>query len=450
MEAVFALKQTGTTIKGFFEGELKNQNFSGKKDEFFLKDNILHTGLGKKEEFSDESARIAAANAAKYLRTHNYKEFSIIPFQDKIVPVTEGIMLGLYQFLDYKTQNLEDIKKVEKVFVVGKEVQKNSFEKTKKMCEIVNTTRNIQNMPANAATPEFMENFAKELAKKYKLKISVWDKKELEKKGFNGVLCVGQGSTKEPRLVVLEYNPKGKKKICLVGKGVTFDSGGLNIKPGDSMLGMKFDMSGAAAVFGSMQAIAELKLDVHAFGITPFVENMPDGNSYRPGDVIKMASGKTAEIINTDAEGRMILADALYYATTLKPDFIVDFATLTGACMVALGYYYAGIMGNDEDLIKKIIEAGQSTGEKVWQLPLTDEYREDIKSDIADVKHLGERWGGAITAAMFLKEFVGDTKWAHLDIAGTANVDKEKPYKPVGGTGFGVRLIAELLEKMKK
>lgn len=449
MEIMFSNKPEAITIKGVFEGVKKTEQFSGKKDEFLLENNTLFAGLGKKELFNNEQARICAANACKYLRNNNYKNFCIVCFEDKVKQVTEGVMLGLYHFIDYKTKNLDEIKKVEKVIIVGSEQKKNEFEKARTICTIVNQIRDFQNLPANIANPEYMAEQAKQIAKKHNLKITVWDKKELEKKGYNGILCVGKGSSNNPLLVMLEYNPKGRKKICLVGKGVTFDSGGLDIKPADYMADMKFDMSGAAAVFGCISALAELKIDAHIIGITPFVENMPDGNAYRPGDIITMGNKQTVEIVNTDAEGRMILADALHHATTLKPDYIVDFATLTGACIVALGPYYAGIMGTDPELISQLIEAGKSSGEKLWELPLTEEYLEDLKSEVADIKHCGNRYGGAITAARFLKEFLGDKKWAHIDIAGTANVDKEKPYKPFGGTGFGVRLVVEWLSEAK-
>lgn len=455
MKLFFSQQPLGVTIKGIFEEdtpselskERADQQFRGKEKEFLFKNNTLYTGLGKKEEFDDEKARKAASNAAQHLRTHNWKQFSLIPFQDRIRACTEGVMLGLYQFLEYKTEKLDDIKKVDAVTIVGKKEQKKAFDHAKTVCDAVNLVRDIQNTPSNVATPAYLADKAKTLAKQHHMKITIWDEKELTKRGMNGVMAVAKGSRNTPRFIILEHQPKkAKKKICLVGKGVTFDSGGISLKPGESMDEMKFDMSGAATVMGSVAVLAQLNSPHHVIGIMPCVENMPDGNAYKPGDIIKMMNGKTAEVLNTDAEGRMILADALHYATTLKPDYLIDFATLTGACVVALGNYYAGIMGTNQALIDQLIHAGSTSGDKVWPLPLTPEYREDLDSEIADVKHLGSRAGGTITAAMFLKEFVGKSRWAHIDIAGTAWVTKAKPYKPFGGTGFGVRLMVDWTE----
>jgi leucyl aminopeptidase len=452
MKINFSSTAKGITIKGVFENEkvaeLSVEPFKGKDGDFILKSNVLYAGLGKKEEFNDEKARRIASSAGLFLRDRNYTAFSIVPFSGKIEATTEGMMLGLYQFLEFKTQKLDEIKKVEEITIVGNASDQEKFERTKKIAEFVYMVRDLQNNPGNVATPAYLAEKAKDLAKKYKLTCTVFDKHEMEKKNMRGILSVSKGSTQDPRLIVLEYVPKKVlKKICLVGKGVCFDSGGISLKPGDKMEEMKFDMSGAAAVMGCISAIAEFQLPYHVIAIAPCVENLPDGNSYKPGDIVKFMNGKTAEIVNTDAEGRVILGDALHYAALAKPDYIIDFATLTGACVVALGHYHAGIMGTDKDLIDNLFDAGQRTGEKLWELPLTDEYFDPIKSVIADFKNVGDGSAGTLTAAMFLKEFVGDYKWAHIDIAGTAWVTKDFPYRPVGGTGFGVRLIVDWLSQ---
>jgi leucyl aminopeptidase len=289
------------------------------------------------------------------------------------------------------------------------------------------------------------------LAKKQNLKVSVLGEKELKQKNFNALLAVAQGSQSKPGLVVLEHNPKGTKKtVALVGKGVTFDSGGINLKSSGGLEDMKMDMSGAAAVAATLITASKLKLKTKIIGVIPIVENMPSGSAARPGDVVKSYDGKSVEIGNTDAEGRLILIDAISYAIKkYKPDTLIDMATLTGACVVALGEKIAGVFSSDDDLASSIVKSGEKTHERCWHMPLPDDYKELIKSDIADIKNIGSsRWGGAITAALFLSEFVKDTPWAHIDIAGPAFTKKATDYCGSGGTGFGVRLLCELLEGM--
>jgi len=266
--------------------------------------------------------------------------------------------------------------------------------------------------------------------------------------GMGGLLGVGQGSAQPSKMVILEHNAgKGLDTVCLVGKGVTFDTGGISLKPGLNMHEMKFDKSGACAVIGAMRGAALLNVPVHVVGIACLVENMPSSKAYRPGDVLTCSNGKTIEVQNTDAEGRLILADGLVKATTYEPKAIVDLATLTGACVIALGNQFAAVLDNDEELASKLTEAGDRAGERLWRLPLADEYREQIKSDVADMKNIGGRAAGTITAACLLKEFVGDCKWAHLDIAGMASSEKDAGYFRKGGTGFGTRLLMEYLSK---
>jgi leucyl aminopeptidase len=290
-----------------------------------------------------------------------------------------------------------------------------------------------------------------ETAYKHGFKATVFDQRKIESLKMGGILSVSKGSSHPPRFIILEHNP-GKVKsgtVVLVGKGVTFDSGGISIKPAANMGEMKMDMSGAAAVIGTFQALANLQLPVHVVGLIPAVENMPSGTAMKPGDIVRHYGGKTSEVDNTDAEGRLILADALGYASHYKPDVVIDLATLTGACVVALGHLATGMMGNDQGEMDALKAAGETTYERVWQLPLFDEYEKMIKSDVADVKNTGGRWGGAITAGWFLKKFIGDYKWVHLDIAGTAILEENMDYAPKGGSGVGVRLLVEFLKNRK-
>ncbi|MCY3762918.1 MAG: leucyl aminopeptidase, partial [Gemmatimonadetes bacterium] len=310
--------------------------------------------------------------------------------------------------------------------------------------------RDLANHPGNTATPTYLASAARRIARSRSLRCQVIDETGMRRLGMGALLGVTRGSSEPARFIVLEHNAgKGGKPLVFVGKGVTFDSGGISLKPGDRMADMKFDMSGAAAVIGAMQAVSDLDFPHHIVGLVPATENLPGGRAVKPGDVLKTITGKTIEIDNTDAEGRLILADALGYARRLKPAAIVDLATLTGACVVALGSHAAGMLGNDEELKERILKAGNETGERVWPLPLWPEYRDQIKSAVADMKNTGGRAGGAITAAALLEEFV-DSPWVHLDIAGTAWTNRARPYIPKGGVGFGVRLLTRLARDWKR
>jgi leucyl aminopeptidase len=311
--------------------------------------------------------------------------------------------------------------------------------------------RTIANRPGNVINPSALAKEARDLARGLKtLRCTIFDEKKLRANKMGGILAVGSGSKNEPRLIALKYTPakkakKGLPTIALVGKAVTFDSGGISIKPAQDMDQMKLDKTGGIAVLATMKALAELGLPVNVLGLIPSAENLPSGSSYRPGDIVTTYSGKTVEILNTDAEGRMILCDAIAYAAKQKYDVIVDIATLTGACMVALGAYKAGLMSNDDDLVERLEQAAEGSGENVWHMPSGDEYADDMKSKIADLKNSGGRWGGACTAAAFLRQFAGDAKWAHLDIAGLDIFQKATEYTTQGGTGFGVRLLTTYL-----
>ena len=313
----------------------------------------------------------------------------------------------------------------------------------------VRTVKDLGNAPSNLMTPTRIAERAQEVAKSAGIKCTVYERKDIEKMKMGGLLAVNRGSAEEPRFIVLEYAPrKAKTHVALVGKGITFDSGGISIKPAENMEEMKFDMCGAAAVIGTMQAAAMLELPVKITGCIPSTDNLPSGSAYKPGDIITMMSGKTVEIVNTDAEGRMILGDALHYASNLHPDHLIDYATLTGAIVVSLAGEAAGLFSNDDELARKLIACGDRVGERLWRMPEWDEYKELIRSDWADMKNSGGRWGGSCTAALFLKEFVNCPSWAHLDIAGTAYAPHENAREARGATGAGVRVTVEFLRSL--
>lgn len=374
--------------------------------------------------------------------------------------LAEGLQLSAYRFHMYhgtmrkKEKPPHEIKAVtvcemeSKNFRLGQE----GMERGCMLAEATNFARDLVNTPSEHMGPLELAMEAKKLVGKG-VTVKTLDREEMQKLGMTAALAVARGSLNPPLGVHLAYKPKGaKKKIAIVGKAVTFDSGGLNIKPGDSMTTMKIDMAGAATVLGLFRALPRLGLSVEVHGIFLAVENMPSGNAYRPGDVVKAMDGTTIEILNTDAEGRVTLADALCYAKSLEPDAVIDLATLTGACVVALGEDIAAVLTNNGKLSEKIIQASRETGEPVWELPLYEPYNEHIKSKIADIKNVGARGqAGTISAALFLKPFVGDTPWAHLDIAGPAYTEKEsRPDQPYGASGFGVRLLARLLQSLIK
>jgi len=420
---------------------------------------ILLAGLGKKENLTNDTIRLVSGKIAQKARELKLKEFSVVTppsfVTDQVSSVSqiiEGSKIALYKFDKFKTKKVNSSPDL--TIIVSKS---NKISHAIKTAEIIADgvifTKSIANLPPNECTPTTLANFAKIISKKNKMKCSIISESELKKKGFGGISAVGQGSKNESKLIILEYNhgPKNEKPIVIVGKAVTFDTGGISLKPGDKMDEMKFDKCGGCTVIGIMKAVSELKLRINVVGIVPSVENMPSGESFRPGDIIKLYNGKTAEILNTDAEGRLILADALSYGEKhYSPKVIINFATLTGACIVALGNNVAGIVSNNEKLTKKINESSKRTTEEVWELPLTQDFMDMIKSDVADMKNVGiGRAAGTITAAAFLRNAIEDTPWTHIDIAGVAwtqAATKEKSYNPKGATGFGVRLILDYLQ----
>jgi leucyl aminopeptidase len=373
--------------------------------------------------------------------------------------LAEGAVLGGYKFDKYLTGDRKKPDPVEELKVVFTadnvdaarlEGVRRGVQRAEQVAAGVSLARDLINEPAGEMTPRRMAEVAQKLAKEHGLEIKVLGPKECEKLGMGMYLAVAQGSDEEPRFIHLSYKPKGKtqpkKKIALVGKGVTFDSGGLSLKPSNAMEDMKIDMSGAAAVLSAIGVLADMAVPYEVHAIAACTENMIGGRAYKLGDVLKSMAGKTVEINNTDAEGRLTLGDALAYVNTeIQPDEIFDFATLTGACMVALGPNIAGVMGNDLSLVERWLSAAKLAGEEMWHLPLPEKLRDQLKSEIADMRNTGERFGGALTAGLFLKEFAGDTPWVHVDIAGPASADKPDGHVGKGGTGFGVSTIVEYL-----
>lgn len=451
----FAVNQSLKDIEGKL-GKLSIIPSIGKK-QF---ERILIAGIGKKEDITKDSFRQISGKIAQKARELKLKEFSIIVPPSFVMnqisssaQIVEGAKMALYKFEKFKAEKEEN--SPDMTIIVSKS---NKVVQSIKTADVVAEgaifTKSIANLPPNECTPSTLANFAKTISKN-KMKCKIISKPELKKKGFGGITAVGQGSKNEPKLIILEHNQgsRNEKPIVLVGKAVTFDTGGISLKPGANMDEMKFDKCGGCTVLGIMKAVSELRLPINVIGIVPSVENMPGGESYRPGDIIKLYSGKTAEILNTDAEGRLILADAIAYGEKhYSPKAIIDFATLTGACIIALGTNVAGMVSNDEKLSKKIFESSKNTTEQIWELPLNQEFMDMIKSDVADMKNMGiGRAAGTITAAAFLRNAIENTPWTHLDIAGVAwtqTATKEKSYNPKGATGFGVRLILDYLQKL--
>ncbi|NPB07047.1 MAG: leucyl aminopeptidase [Aquificae bacterium] len=413
---------------------------------------VYLVGLGKREKAGEDTFRRAAAVAVRRLKSDRVKDALLVlprrgePGFELSKAVTEGLILGAYAFEKYKSGEKKPAP--EKLLIYRGDAK--GIKTGRVFAEAQNYARDLVNEPGNVINPVTLAKEAERLAKELGLECKVYDETQIKEMGMNALYAVGQGSATPPRFIHLTYKPKrrkAKEKVVLVGKGLTFDSGGLNVKPGDYMRHMKSDKSGACAVLAVLKAAAELNLPVELHGIIAAAENMPDGRAYRPDDIIKAKNGKFIEIDNTDAEGRVTMADALSYASELKPDKIIDLATLTGACIVALGEYTAGLFTNDERFGRAIKEAAKRAGERVWELPLDDErLRKKIKAPQADLLNTGGRYGGAITAAMFLQEFVGEgIPWVHLDVAGPAWSKEEYAYTPKGGTGFGVRTCLEYL-----
>ncbi|UCG05212.1 MAG: leucyl aminopeptidase [Desulfobacterales bacterium] len=457
-------------IKALIKKAMKLKEFNGKKDQgvtlYDLPDvnarRVVLQGLGKLEKIDCEALRsMAGKTVTECIKNELSNVWIVVPEAKKInleIPVVleamqEGAYLGNHIFDKYKGDKkkkvLNQINFVASPAIVKKFGRLPSQVTT--VCQGTILAREWVSTPSNEKTPVKLTRSIVSLAKKARLKVHILTEKELKQKKFGALLAVAAGSQSKPSLVVLQHTVKGAKKtVALVGKGVTFDSGGLNLKTGSSMAGMKADMSGAAAVAATLISVAKLKKKTNIIGAIPIVENMPSGMATRPGDIVKSFSGKSVEIGNTDAEGRLILIDAMSYVIKkYKPQILIDLATLTGACMVALGEKIAGVFSNDDTLARAIVESGEKTQERCWHMPLPDDYKDLLKSDFADLNNISStRWGGAITAALFLSEFVEDTRWAHIDIAGPAYINKASAYCGPGGTGFGVRLLMDIFDKI--
>jgi len=428
-------------------------------------DRVAVVGLGKQPELTRDKVRGAVAESCRQLRKKGADSIAIstlgagianISLETAAQAITEGALLGTYTFRKHITKEAEygELKQVS--ILTKQEAELPTLEKGSHqgriLAEATNLARDMINEPSNFMTPTNMANAAMKLAKDYGLEISVLEREQMQELGMGALLGVAQGSQQPPKFIVLRYKESDSAKIdlALVGKGITFDSGGISIKPSEKMDEMKGDMAGGAAVMAAITAIAQLKPKINVVALVPAVENLPSGSALKPGDILTAINGKTIEVISTDAEGRLILADALAYARQLGAKLIVDVATLTGSCRVALGDIYTGALGNDQGLVDKVIAAGTEGGELIWQMPLHEQFREQNKSDVADIKNTGGRYGGTITAAHFLGEFVGDLPWVHLDIAGTFLSDKEQNYQPKGATGVAVRTLVNLALSLAK
>jgi leucyl aminopeptidase len=464
--AILFVKQD-TPLTEELAGLFVPDDFSGKAKQsvlLYTRDTVkpprvLLVGLGEADKVKADTFRNAAATAVKEALKLKTDKVTIgiageSELDEQVVSqaIVEGLSLGSYRFLDYKTDLKEDDTfEVKEVVIFSTDVQKaeKGVAEGQAVAAGVILARNLVNGPGADVTPARFGEEALAMEKRVGIKATVLDFKELKEQGFGGIIAVGKASANEPRFIIMEYGQPSENvpTVVLTGKGLTFDSGGLNIKPAEAMVAMKSDMGGAATVFGAMEAVARLQLPVHLVCLISAAENMPGPNATRPGDIIKSLSGKTMEILNTDAEGRVILADAIYYAHRYNPAAIINFATLTGAMIIALGHHATGLMSTDQALAEKIKAAGDKSAEGVWELPMWQEYHDMVKSDIADVKNLAGRPAGSITAATFLAAFAGDYPFAHLDIAGTGWLDNPiKAYHQKGGTGVGVRLMVELLK----
>jgi len=452
--------------------KVAGRDFKGKLEEVYSiptmldkgPERIVLTGLGKRDELELDSFRRAYGRVAIRL-DEAMIESAASPIVSDVFDlgsvsrsIVEGIILSMYRFDRYKSEKKEQ--KLRHVTLLIRDESalgkvKKSIEEAGKICRGVYTARDLTNMPSIDCYPEKFAEMVYEVGRKAGFNVRIYKIDELEKMSMGGIVAVGSGSIHKPVLIELEYDGtdgKDQSPYVIVGKAVTFDSGGISIKPSEKMEEMKYDKAGGAAVVGVLEAVAALKLPIKVIGLIPCVENLPSGTAFRPGDIIKFRNGKTAEIISTDAEGRLILADALSYAVEKNPKVIIDLATLTGACIIALGTHASGLFTNNQELAEKIKRSAERTGERVWQLPLWKQYKEQLKSDVADLKNSGGRPAGAITAALFLSEFVGDKPWVHLDIAGTAymqETSEQKSYMVKGATGIGVRLIIDYLMNEK-
>lgn len=457
-------KRLDRQLKGRLGALVRKSGFTAKRGSSLLlatqgaipAGHVLLVGLGKQDEVAPHAWRVAGAVAAKEAGRIWVDEavFMLSPDQQTdvvVAAVAEGALLSAYRFNKYRSNGHK--RGTLRTLVLGRTASRGSAALTRAVrqaklsASAVCLARDLVNEPASIATATYLSEQAVVHCRGKGLKVEVWGKRKIQRMKLAGLLAVNQGSREEPRFIQIRYKPKRKarRKVALIGKGITFDAGGLSLKPPRSMETMKLDMAGGAAVIAVMSVLPKLAPDVEVLGLVPATDNLPDGGAQKPGDVIRYLNGKTVEVMNTDAEGRLVLADALVLAAREKPDCMINLATLTGACIVALGNELAGLFSNDGELAQRLTACGRDAGENLWQLPLATEYREEIKSPIADIKNVGSGSAGAITAALFLQEFVSDVPWAHLDIAGPAFANKDHITCPKGGTGFGVRTLLNFL-----
>jgi leucyl aminopeptidase len=455
-----AIRALDRRLKGKLQERIQKSKFTGAEGSSLLyftagalpASHLLLLGMGKASEIDAETWRKAGARATREATSIGAEEIGVYlsPERQAVLAagaLVEGSLLASYQFNKYRSaaKNSAALKSL----TLGKsgltrntelvQAVRNAEETIAGVC----LARDLINEPPSVTTARYLGEQAERHCRGRGLSVDVWGKKKIESMKLAGLLAVNRGSQEEPRFITIHYKPPGKprKKIALIGKGITFDSGGLSLKPSKSMETMKLDMAGGAAVIATMSRLPYLRPAAEVIGYIPTTDNLPGPNAQKPGDIIRYLNGKTVEVLNTDAEGRLILADALALAAKQKPDYMINLATLTGACMVALGSQVAGLFSNDQALADTVLRCARESGEKLWQLPLVKEYRDDIKSSIADMKNIGGGHGGAITAALILQEFVEDVPWAHLDIAGPAFTERDVPTCPKGGTGFGVRTL---------
>ncbi len=441
--------------------KISSRQFRGKKNELFFvpapgdikPEGVLLVGLGKGAEVSAETLRQAGGKAASYLRDLGIRDIalstSLISGLDLSPALfVEGALLGLYTYARYRAE--KEKKEIRKITVLAGPSGKLSSEIdwAGTIASSVRFARDLINTPSNDMTPAHLAAAARSLGRR-NVRVKILERKDAQRLGMGSYLSVAKGSHEPPKFIILEYKGSAQAPVVLVGKSITFDSGGLSLKPADGMEKMKYDMAGGAAVLGVLKAASEAGLPANVIGILPAAENLPGGSATKPGDVVRAIDGTTIEITNTDAEGRMVVADGIGYARRLKPRAIIDIATLTGACSIALGGEVIAMMGNNRALMEDMKKSGDSVYERVWEMPLFEEYREYLKSDIADIKNAAGRTGSLVASASFLSRFAGDVPWVHLDIAGTAWAEKDKPYNPRGATGIGVRLLSHFIKEMK-
>jgi leucyl aminopeptidase len=461
------LRALDRRLKGQLRQRVQKSNFTGADGTSLLYStagalpaaHILLVGLGQEKDSDNHSWRKALARARREAAGLGAQDIALFftPLKDpeqRAGAALEGVLLASYRFTKYRSNSTPpvDIRTLT-LFRPGLR-RSAAFEKGLLLAQHaaagVFLARDLVNEPPSVATASFLAAQAERSCRGPGLSVEVWGKRKIAAMKLNGLLAVNRGSQDEPRFIVMRYKPpaRARKKIALIGKGITFDSGGLSLKPSKSMETMKLDMAGGAAIIATMSRLPYLRPGVEVTGYVPTTDNLPGANAQKPGDVIRYLNGKTIEVLNTDAEGRLILADALALAARQQPDYMINIATLTGACMVALGPGVAGLFSNNQQLADRLMNCSESAGEKLWRLPLVKEYREMIKSSVADMKNIGGAHGGAIVAALILQEFVADVPWAHLDIAGPAFAESDQPICPKGGTGFGVRTLLNFISTL--